>query len=201
MITTPEDVKSFFSEPRRRRKAWASNGGWFFAQLLGSCMGLVNGEAWSGLRSQFESSFAHRAIVFQARDIARDAQSYVGNLLSSAVPDDPVHVSEAFMKYPFFVTAHALYGPLELHKKEELWSIGLLRAGLMGYVIRGGIFRSFICQWGSRSALKDLRDFQTRWRDFNASLLLKPEYFLAPSTVQWESRPWSQKQSRPEREV
>lgn len=171
VITTPEDVRAFHSDSDLHNKSASSNGGWFFHQLLGDCMGLVNGIRWRRLRSEFNHAFSYRQALQMSSSIGTYAHEYVKTMIPDMqAAESTIHVSDAFMKFPFFCTADALYGPMTEDEKSKLWSIGQQSLALMRYVLLGGIYRFKVSQVFCGRAAKELNTFQKEWSAFNNNM-------------------------------
>ncbi|KAL8824453.1 MAG: hypothetical protein Q9191_005050 [Dirinaria sp. TL-2023a] len=81
-----------------------------------------------------------------------------------------LHATSAFMKFPFFHTAAALYGPLTEQDKEELWAIGQMRIALLRHVVAGGIHRFQASKWLAKAAFEELKAFRIKWHAFNEDM-------------------------------
>ena len=168
VITSPEDVRAFHSESDLHNKSASSNGGWFFHPLLGDCMGLTNGSRWKRLRSEFSHVFTYGETLHMSPSISKYAHNYVRAMMPAIQPAEfTIHVSSTFMKFPFFCTADALYGPMTEDEKSKLWLIGQQSLALMRYVLLGGIYRFRISQIFRSGATKELSAFQREWSAFN----------------------------------
>lgn len=168
VITTPEDVRAFHLDSDLHNKSASSNGGWFFHQLLGDCMGLTNGSRWKRLRSEFSHVFTYGETLHMSASISKYAHNYVRAMMPAIqAAEFTIHVSSTFMKFPFFCTADALYGPMTEDEKSKLWLIGQQSLALMRYVLLGGIYRFRISQIFCSGATKELSAFQKEWSAFN----------------------------------
>lgn len=83
-----------------------------------------------------------------------------------------VHATSAFMKFPFFHTATALYGALTEQDEEELWAIGQMRIALLRHVVAGGIHRFEASKWLAKGAFHELEAFRVRWHAFNEKMYM-----------------------------
>ena len=172
VITRPQDIRTFYSDSDSHNKARSSNAGWMFHQLLGDCMGLVNGPRWKRLRTEFQPDFLRRSILRTTPNISKDAKGFVETMVSSDMESLTVRAATAVSGFPFFCTAEYLYGPLSKTEKELLWAIGQSSLGLMGYVLSGGLFRFGISRVVNRAAIRDLNKFEAQWADFNHQIYL-----------------------------
>ncbi|KAK8931507.1 Cytochrome P450 monooxygenase sirC [Metarhizium anisopliae] len=85
VITTPGDVKQFYSDGHQHRKAESSNAGWLFRQVLGQCVGLLNGRDWRRVRSHIEFPLSYRATMARLDEILHEAHDYLqGDFLQYA---------------------------------------------------------------------------------------------------------------------
>ena len=174
VITTPEHIRIFHSDTRDHQKCKSGNAGWLFHQILGDCLGLINGSRWETLRSPLSPLFSHEASMSRLMDTSAAARSYIDTLSQHSrckQTDDAgslvLHASSTFMKFPFFHTAGIIYGALTPDLQEELWEIGQSRLAIMRYVVTGGIYRFKASKWFAGGALRELEQFQGRWYDFN----------------------------------
>lgn len=175
VITTPEDVRIFHSDSKEHKKCKDGNAGWLFSQLLGDCLGLINGTRWTNLRSQVDPTFSHKASVDRLPETNESAQEYLNGLSQYGQTIDAdkimiVHAANAFMRFPLFHTAHVLYGSMTEESKQEFWAIGQTRLALLRHVISGGIFRFQATKWLKKGAVQELEAFQNRWYEFNSNM-------------------------------
>ncbi|KAJ5797251.1 uncharacterized protein N7518_005791 [Penicillium psychrosexuale] len=171
VITRPDDVKIFHSDSPSHLKSKSSNGGWLFHELLGDCMGLINGDRWEQVRAQFKHHFIHRSVSSISSHIELAATRYLQSLERQDAESFEVHAASDFSRFPFMTTAEYLYGPLTENEKEELWNLGQQSLALMGNVLSGGVYRFGLCQWMRPHSFRRLRSFQTQWQNFNQRLV------------------------------
>lgn len=171
VITKPEDVKVFHSDSPAHMKSKSSNGGWLFHQLLGDCMGLINGHRWKQIRAEFDSYFIHRTVASISSHVELAAAEYLQHLETKGPESVEVHVADDFSRFPFMTTAEYLYGPLSHDEKEELWDLGQQSLTLMGNVLSGGVYRFKLCQWIRPQTFRRLKRFELEWRTFNERLV------------------------------
>ncbi|KAJ5904232.1 hypothetical protein N7504_006615 [Penicillium tannophilum] len=175
VITRPEDVKIFHSDSSTHMKSRSSNGGWLFHELLGNCMGLINGDQWKQVRAHFNRHFIHRAVESISGHVELAAAEHLQSLDTKGAESIEVHAAKIFSRFSFMTTAEYLYGPLTEDEKEKLWSIGQESLALMGNVLAGGVYRFRLCQWARPHSFRRLRRFQTEWRTFNEKLMKSRE--------------------------
>ena len=131
-------------------------------------MGLINGSRWKRLRSEFSHVFTYGEALHMSPSISKYAHDYVRAMIPAVqAAKFAIHVSSTFMKFPFFCTANALYGPMTEDEKSELWLIGQQSLALMRYVLLGGMYRFRISQIFCGGATKELSAFQKEWSAFN----------------------------------
>ncbi|KID66095.1 cytochrome P450 monooxygenase, partial [Metarhizium hybridum] len=171
VITKPEDVRAFHTDSSFHNKAQSSNAGWLFHQLLGECMGLINGTRWNKVRSEFGPAFIHSAVVQKALDISKDAKRFIGNFGTSPVLT--MHAASTVSRFPFFCTASHLYGELSCEEQLELWELGQRNLQMMGHILSGGLFRFPIARYFHRSAAHRLASFSHDWTQFNRRIYHK----------------------------
>jgi hypothetical protein len=178
VVTKPEDVKKFYSNSAVQ-KSRSSNGGWVFDQLLGDCLGLLNGARWVRLRKVFEAhNFEPRTARARVSDSLTYAHEHVQNLLTLTGAKTPklsltVNAYSSTVKYPFFCTARMLYGDLNDEDRDELWSLGQRRLSLMRFVLRGGIYRSRLSRFLKPQMRGELDRFRENWLCFNQRMVAR----------------------------
>lgn len=184
VITTPEDLKNFGSDSNDHGKPPNSNMGWFLGEILGQCMGLLSGKDWKRVRQIFNPAFTHTAAVAQIDVIERAARKYVEGLPLFADKttrniggkDDSksfkLPVLKAFAKFPYFLTAATIYGPMTETEERELWDVTEKRLALNPYMFGGGPYRFETVAWlFDRTAVQRLRDYNREWLDYNARMV------------------------------
>lgn len=158
--------------------------GWFLGELLGQCMGLLSGKDWKRVRQIFNPPFTHTAAVTQIDTIERTASKYVEGLpllaeknavdISEKNDDKPfkLPVLKAFTKFPYFLTAAAIYGPMTETEERDLWDVTEKRLALNPYMFGGGPYRSeTVAGWFDRNAVTRLRDYNREWREYNVRMV------------------------------
>lgn len=154
------------------------NLGWFAGELLGQAMGLLYGQDWKRLRKIFDPAFTHSAAVARIDVVDRAARKYVAGLPQMAEGGKPeagsfsLPVLKTFTKFPYFLTASAIYGPMTEQEEEDLWRVTEKRIALNPYWIVGGPYRSeTLTKWYDGVAVKRLREFNDGWREYNARMV------------------------------
>jgi cytochrome P450 len=202
VITTPEDLKHFSSDANDHPKAPNVNLGWFVGELLGRAMGLLYGQDWRRLRKIFDPAFTHSAAVARIDVVDRAARKYVEGLPLLAERRNPASTGEkddkssfslpvlkAFTKFPYFLTASAIYGPMTQTEERDLWSVTEKRIALNQYWIGGGPYRFETgARLFDRAAVKRLREFNKEWRDYNDRMVQvrRARGERAPIITYWE---------------
>ncbi|GFF56480.1 cytochrome P450 734A1 [Aspergillus udagawae] len=177
VITKPEDVKRFHIDSVTHSKARSSNGGWLFHQLLGVCMGLINGQRWKRIRAQFDPWFVQSAIARLADQPTQYAADYIERLEKTLNPGENgsfvVHAAQTFSRFPFMANAEYIYGPLDDDEKEEIWALGQRSLAMMAHVLSGGVHRYKIYRWLKPGTYRQLVEFERDWSSFNERMYNK----------------------------
>ncbi|KAF2121668.1 cytochrome P450 monooxygenase GliC2 [Lophiotrema nucula] len=176
VITTPKDFKHFGSDANDHGKPHNMNFGWYVGQVLGQCLGFQNGQEWVRMRKIFDPTFTHSAAVTRIETVDSAARKYVERLprLATSTSDKSFTLSlgEAFTKFPYFLTASTIYGPMTEAEEDDLWRITQIRSALSLYLFSGGPYRFATASWlFDRGAVRRLRDFERQWEDFNARIV------------------------------
>ncbi|KZF23923.1 cytochrome P450 [Xylona heveae TC161] len=186
VITKPEDVRVFHSDSPHHNKARSSNAGWMFHELLGDCMGLINGTRWKKLRGEWEPFFAHHGVRSYSSSIESDARGYVKSMVATetaGATSFDVHSAHAISRFPFMCTAEYIYGPLTDAEKEKLWSIGQKSLGLMVHVLNGGAFRYELGRPLEGKATQELINFRHEWMTFNDQIYQAKKTVSSPPPI------------------
>ncbi|OCK77280.1 cytochrome P450 [Lepidopterella palustris CBS 459.81] len=183
VITTPEHLKIFHSDSEKHGKPRWQNLGWFVGQVLGRCVGLLEGEEWKHRRQVFDPPFRHGAAIARIADTETAAKAFVNELplLKTANGESKaqnitekekqssesftLHAVSAFMKFPFFLTAGVVYGEMDAQEKQELWNLAEKHMALLPYFVIGGPYRFAQGRWVHPSAYRKLRGYQAGWKD------------------------------------
>ncbi|KAJ5879745.1 Cytochrome P450 E-class group I [Penicillium solitum] len=171
VITRPEDVKSFHADSPSHRKSPSSNGGWFFHQVLGDCMGLINDQRWKDVRAQLHAYFTHAAVVKSRDFLSGFTIDYFHRFEAKETNPFKLQAVTSFSRFPFLATAEYLYGPLTEAEKDQLWTLGQRSLGLMVHILEGGVYRFGICRWLQPKQYRQLKEFEKDWTEFNETIV------------------------------
>ena len=177
-------MRVFFADSQSHRKAYASNAGWVFNELLGGCLGMVNGTRWKELRTRFEQAGlgSQRSTHTRIAGTVAEVKAFVGDKLTDATDRAQtvgtkgefgrclvINASSAVAAFPFFHTARLLYGSgaLNMEDEKELWALGQTRAALMRFVLKGGLYRSGLSRFWDRAMYAEVGRFKRDWYLFN----------------------------------
>lgn len=200
VITTPQDLKHFSSDASDHPKTPNVNLGWFVGELLGQAMGLLYGQDWRRLRKIFDPAFTHSAAVSRIDNVDQAAKKYVEGLplladdstTSTSGNDEKsfsLPVQKAFTKFPYFLTASAIYGPMTEKEERDLWTVTEKRVALNQYWIGGGPYRfETAAKLYDRGAVQRLEEFNKEWRDYNTRMVevRRARGETAPIISYWE---------------
>ncbi|KAK4200401.1 cytochrome P450 [Triangularia verruculosa] len=205
VITTPEDLKVFHSDSDKHGKPRFQNLGWFVGQVLGRCVGLLEGEEWKHRRTVFEPPFRHAASIARMDITESEAKKFVLNLgqLAAAeeVADDigvksseitpskfTLHAVSAFMKFPFYLTAGVVYGEMSEAEEVELWDLAQKHMALLPYFVIGGPYRVAAGRYVDRKAFRKLDEFVNGWRECHERMVAtrRAKGIRVPLVEYWE---------------
>ncbi|KAK3373150.1 cytochrome P450 monooxygenase GliC2 [Lasiosphaeria ovina] len=189
VITTPEDLKHFSTDASDHGKPHNMNLGWFLGEVLGKCLGLLGGNDWRRLRRIFDPAFTHSAAVARIDVVDRAARKYVAELPRMAAgtststshtggdkdaPSSPFNLLavEAFTKFPYFLTASAIYGPMTDAEERDLWRVTEKRIALAPCFLIGGPYRfALASRVFDRAAVRRMREYEREWRQYNSRMV------------------------------
>lgn len=169
VVRDAKDVEAIFKDSDKHNKAFNNNAGWLMGELLGKCLGLINGIEYHKLRDTSKHLFTHKsASTYLARieEITEhhfNVLSTKGGLQSGTI--DPV---ADLRLLPFWIVADIIYGDgLSAELKSELESLTTLRESLWTRMIQGGATRYSWSQYLPTKTTRDLKEFKRRWAKFN----------------------------------
>jgi cytochrome P450 len=158
-------------------------------------MGLLYGQDWKRLRKIFDPAFTHSAAVARIDVVDGAARKYVQGLPHLAGQNTAgekafsLPVLRTFSKFPYFLTASAIYGPMTETEEHDLWSITEKRVALNQYWIGGGPYRiETLARLYDAGAVRSLREFNTEWHDYNARIVQvrRARNEMPPIITYWE---------------
>lgn len=187
VITTPEDLKIFHSDSDKHGKPLYQNLGWFVGQVLGRCVGLLEGDEWRHRRQIFDPPFRHAASIARIGVTESAAKAFVESLPSLAAAADgatsdskpgaegekkgddkepfTLHAVSAFMKFPFYLAAGVIYGDMTEEEERELWDLAQKHMALLPYFVIGGPYRLSAGRFVDRTAYRKLNEYLVGWRN------------------------------------
>ncbi|KAI1778797.1 cytochrome P450 [Hypoxylon cercidicola] len=169
VVRDAADVEAVFKDSDKHSKAINNDAGWLMGELLGKCLGLINGTKYQKLRDITKHAFTHKSASTYLAQIERitkhhfDVISTEGGLQHGII--DPV----ADLRFlPFWIVADIIYGDqLSIRLKSELKDLIKLRESLWTRMIQGGATRHSWSQYLPTKTTRDLKDFKQRWARFN----------------------------------
>jgi cytochrome P450 len=180
VITTPEHLRVFHSDSEKHGKPRWQNLGWFVGQVLGRCVGLLEGAEWKAQRAVFDPPFRHAATIARIAETESAAKDFVDKLSLSGSAANGVEKSEdsftldavsAFMKFPFYLTAGVIYSELSADEERELWSLAQMHMALLPYFVIGGPYRFAQGRFVHPSAFRKLRAYQHAWKEYHVRMV------------------------------
>ncbi|EFY94492.2 Cytochrome P450 CYP5334A1 [Metarhizium robertsii ARSEF 23] len=174
VITTPEDLRIFSSDGEKHGKH--SNMGWFLDQLLGRCIGFLQGEEWKQKRQIFYPTFSHDKIAARINLTESAANKFTEDLpfvhSDGYIETGPrktvsFRVADGFRKFPLDVTASIIYGTMTNAERDDLWTLAEKRLALWPFTILGGPYRFSWGSWFDRKSYSLLNEYTIEWRNYN----------------------------------
>lgn len=131
VLTKPKHIQAVFSDSDKHYKAVNNNAGYIMGQLLGKCVGLINGREWRASRTVTEVPFVHYNVAQYVPIIRRHVETYMTKLESSKnLQEGFLHPAEDLKFLPFWMIAEIFYGELPLQLSDWLKCLIPLREGL-----------------------------------------------------------------------
>nr|AQZ42162.1 putative cytochrome P450 oxidoreductase [Gliocladium sp.] len=165
VLSTPEHVQAFYKDSHLHVKATDNNSGWLFAELLGSCVGVVSQGRWKRVRRPFEHPFSRPESLTRPKAFIHEARDYFA-VLNPNIQELTINTSNDLKHCPFFMVASIFFGIHTTAQRDELKQLGPPREELFRHAFMGGMNRYAITKYLPGSALALLRQFQGKWEGF-----------------------------------
>ncbi|CAJ2504439.1 Uu.00g118330.m01.CDS01 [Anthostomella pinea] len=183
-LTSQEHLQLVFRDSDRHTKAFNNNSGWLMSQLLGRCVGLVNGEEWKVVREGVAHPFLRKSAASQIPLIQKHVSRHFDNLLHQGnLANGLLDPAEDLKMLPFWVVAEILYGDLSPDMIQDLERLVPLREELFRHVIRGGMTRFGFSRYIPSRLNRLLRAFMVEWKSFNDKACARARSFDPPAQI------------------
>lgn len=159
-----------FHDSHSHSKAHANDSGYLMESLLGSCLGLINGHAWSAVKTVVEPPFLHRSMGAYGAEVQDFTRAYLRRLgekkdfMHQGGNLHPVHDIKLL---PFLFVARVIYGSMSDDLEGELRDLIPPREDLFKSVIGGGITKYAWSQLLPLPAIRKLRHFKACFAHWN----------------------------------
>ncbi|GIK07526.1 hypothetical protein Aspvir_003192 [Aspergillus viridinutans] len=186
VLTRPEHLQPVFFDSDRHTKAVNNNSGYLLGELLGKCVGLISPPQWQWVRAVTQPPFLHPACVAQTDRIQEIVRAFFQELElddTGSLARGLIHPAHDLKMLPFWVVCELFYGPLPWHLVQELKRLAPLRENLMKHAIRGGLARFSWSRYLPTQANRELKDFQSRWRQFNRDVVAQARKAEKPAPI------------------
>ncbi|KAE8137353.1 cytochrome P450 oxidoreductase GliC [Aspergillus pseudotamarii] len=172
VVTRSEHVRSVFHDSNLHVKGPNMDSGWLIGELLGHCLGLLEPDDWSRVRSVVGGPFHHNKAVSYVGLVQRRVDEHFELLRKFQATPDPgkeiiLRPSEDFKFLPFLVLAEIIYGELPENLKQQLKEIAILREDLWKAGMSGKLYRFSLGRLVPTKTNGSLRSFKSKWLDFN----------------------------------
>lgn len=155
----------------------------YFDRVLGSSVGVLNGDKWKAMRRVFEPHLSHQmAMAFSARfgsEVAAWMAELPAEWAKAAGADGAPFVVDAATAcrfLPFKLVALALYGDALSEKAyERLLELNALHEKVMLRAFFGKAERSEVLSRLPSESKALMDQFEREWRDFNLEIIERAE--------------------------
>lgn len=134
--------------------------------LLGSCLGLINGQQWKAVKASVEMPFQHRTTRQYTEDLQQFTKRHMETILKEQAvtfPNITLHPIQDLRMLPFLYVASIVFGPLTDDMRIRLEGLIPVREKIFRTVINGGITRLGVSRFLPLSDIRDLRNFKKDW--------------------------------------
>lgn len=168
VISRAEEVQTVFKDSDMHSKGINNDAGWLMGELLGRCLGLVNGSEWRQIRHCMSEAFTKRSAASHITRITEITQEFFSDLgRNGRLDTHTLNPSRDLRLLAFWIVADYLYGPLSSPVRAELEALIPLRESLFSRVIQGGVTRFSWSKHLPLSTNRDLSMFKARWEKLN----------------------------------
>ncbi|PKX88414.1 cytochrome P450 [Aspergillus novofumigatus IBT 16806] len=186
VLTRPEHLQPAFFDSDQHIKAVNNNSGYLLGELLGKCVGLISPPQWQSVRAVTQPPFLYPACVAHTDRIQEIVRSFFQELElddTGSLARGLIHPAHDLKMLPFWVVCELFYGRLPWHLVQELKRLAPLRENLMKHAIRGGLARFSWSRYLPTQANRELKNFQSRWRQFNRDVVAQARRAEKPAPI------------------
>ncbi|KAF4628637.1 hypothetical protein G7Y89_g9513 [Cudoniella acicularis] len=170
VLTRPHQVQAVFKDSNLHLKGENFNQGWLCGQILGNCLGILNLENWTRVRSICVDIFQHNKAPTHIPFIQQRIDKQFQILQSTKQIQNKkmtLQPSEDLKLLSFQIFCDIIYHDLTSTMETELLSLLKLRESIWVEVTKGGICRFSFSQILPTPTNRLLRTFKSKWEDFN----------------------------------
>lgn len=168
VVSTPSAIRAVFADSDKHSKARNMGSGYLMSEILGQCVGLLNGDAWRHVRRKIDRPFTHTGAETLIPKMIDMTDAHLGAFFASRSPNneqiDPV---ADLLMLPFLMIATVFYGDLTDGQVRWLNEWTPRREKLFSYVLGGGLPRFALSKYLATDANRLLKQWKDAWTKFN----------------------------------
>ncbi|ORX94548.1 cytochrome P450 [Clohesyomyces aquaticus] len=193
VLSNPGHVKDFFSRQTQGHAKPPHMGmGPYFDRVLGSSVGVLNGDQWKAMRKVFDPNLSHQTAMDFRGTFSREVAAWMKNLQSQGStaangalsPELVLDASVTCRVLPFKMVASVLYGnALSQDSFRELLALNSLHEKVMFNAFFGKQERSRLFSILPSQSKSLMDGFERKWRAFNLEMIEKAKKEGLPCPV------------------
>jgi cytochrome P450 len=168
VVSTPSAIQAVFKDSDQHSKAKDMGSGYLMSQILGQCVGLLNGATWRAVRKKVDPPFMHSGATTLIPKMIEMTEDHLQALFSSRPQNyeqlDPV---ADLLMLPFYMIATVFYGNLTDDQVKWLNEWTPKREKLFAYALGGGLPRFWFSKYLPTEANRALIQWKDVWTQFN----------------------------------
>lgn len=168
VVSTPSAIRAVFGDSDQHSKAPNMGSGYLMSEILGQCVGLLNGDAWRHVRRKIDPPFTHTGAETLIPKMIDMTEAHLGAFFASRSQNneqiDPV---ADLLMLPFLMIATVFYGDLTDGQVRWLNEWTPRREKLFAYALGGGLPRFAMSRYLWTDANRLLKQWKEVWTQFN----------------------------------
>jgi cytochrome P450 len=138
------------------------------SEILGQCVGLVNGDTWRQVRKKTDPPFTHAAAGMLVPKMVEMTEAHLAAFFASrSLGNERIDPVADLIMLPFLMIATVFYGDLTDGQVRWLSKWSPKREKLFAYALGGGLPRFSFSKYLPTEANRLLKQWKEAWTQFN----------------------------------
>lgn len=168
VVSTSSAIQTIFKDSDQHSKAKNMGSGYLMSQILGECVGLLNGVTWRSVRKKVDPPFMHSGASTLVPKMINMTEDHLEAFFSSRPQnDEQIDPVADLLMLPFLMIATVFYGDLTDGQVQWLNEWTPKREKLFAYALGGGLPRFALSRLLPTEANRSLNQWKKVWLQFN----------------------------------